>query len=357
MKVSDLDFDLPESLIALKPVHPRDICRLLVLHRNGKVENKRFLDLPEYLTEGDLLILNDTRVFPAKLAGKKQTGGKIDMLLTRRMEADTWEILSRDRYTGKVSVSDALSGEVTDGRTIRFTVNGKSMADPDVMETLWNIGQMPLPPYIRRDPIDADKKWYQTVYGERGSSIAAPTAGLHFTKELINTLRRKRVIVKFITLNIGTGTFKPVRTEYAEDHIMDSEYFEMDSSIMDSIRETKKSGKRIFSVGTTTTRALEGYANGRYKGRNELSVTSHESANSAICNPQSAIRGCTDIFIHPGYEFRVIDSLITNFHLPRSTPLMLTSALSSIKNIMDVYRSAISMEYRFFSYGDAMLIL
>lgn len=354
MKVSDLDFDLPESLIALKPVHPRDICRLLVLHRNGIVENRRFLDLPEYLTEGDLLILNDTRVFPVRFAGKKQTGGKIDMLLTRRMESDTWEILSRERYTGKVSVTDALSGEVADGRAIRFTVNGKSMADPDVMETLWNIGQMPLPPYIRRKPIDADKKWYQTVYGERGCSVAAPTAGLHFTKKLINTLQKKRVIVKFITLNIGTGTFKPVRTEYAEDHIMDSEYFEMDASIMDTIRETKKSGKRIFSVGTTTTRALEGYASGKWSETENMQDTRCKMQD---LKKSKIISGYTNIFIHPGHEFKVIDSLVTNFHLPRSTPLMLTSALCSVEKTMVAYRSAISMEYRFFSYGDAMLIL
>lgn len=361
MKVSDLDFHLSESLIALEPVNPRDKCRLLVLHRSGTVEHRQFFELPEYLSKGDLLVLNNTRVFPARLAGKKQTGGKIQILLTKRIEHDTWEILSRDKYTGKVYLSDKLSGEIADGKTVRFVSNEDPRANSDITETFWKIGQMPLPPYIKRIPCEADKQWYQTVYAEKACSIAAPTAGLHFSRELINTLEEKGVILRFITLHIGRGTFKQVKTENAKDHIMDAERFEIEASLIDTIREVKRSGKKVFSVGTTTTRALEGYASGKY---HNIAGTLRDGDEETSPGPRvpeppyhSGICGSTNIFIYPDYEFKVIDSLITNFHLPRSTPLMLTSALTGVKNIMDAYRSAISMKYRFFSYGDAMLIL
>ncbi|GAB4407759.1 MAG: tRNA preQ1(34) S-adenosylmethionine ribosyltransferase-isomerase QueA [Thermodesulfovibrionales bacterium] len=340
MKVTDFDFPLPESLIALKPVIPRDECRLLVLHRDGTVEHRRFRNIGEYLNKGDLLLLNNTKVFPARLVGTKQTGGRIEVLLVREIEPDTWEIMSRERYTGKIGFRPepiapfTLEGEIFDGKIIKF--NRMS-----IMEIIWKIGQMPLPPYIKRKPQEADREWYQTVYAEKPGSIAAPTAGLHFTEGLITELGQKGVLLGSVTLHVGTGTFKPIRVSDVENHVMDEEYFEIDNSLIETIKKVKESGKRVVSVGTTTTRATEGVFSGRYKGSNN----------------NGCIKGTTDIFIYPGYRFRVVDSLITNFHLPRSTPLMLTSALAGTWNLLNAYNCAISMGYRFFSYGDAMLII
>ncbi len=371
MKVTDFDFSLPDSLIALKPVIPRDECRLLVLHRDGSMEHRIFRHLPEYLDEGDLLLLNNTRVIPARLIGTKRTGGRIEILLVREIEPYTWEVMSRERYTGMLSISDELSkgvrggnkvsptlqAEICDGKTIKFSrasvsdigdnEDGQEACPPEwydtssLMEILWNVGRKRHQPYIKRKPQEADKEWYQTVYAEKSGSIAAPTAGLHFTDGLIAALRGKGVVIEFVTLHIGTGTFKPVRVSDVENHAMDEEYFEIDNALIETIRKVKESGKRVVSVGTTTTRAIEGIFSGRYRGSNN----------------NGCIKGTTDIFIYPGYRFRVVDSLITNFHLPRSTPLMLTSALVGTRNLLDAYRCAISKGYRFFSYGDAMLII
>jgi len=338
MKVTEFDFPLSDSLIALKPVTPRDECRLLVLYRNGRIEHRRFRDLTEYLDRGDLLLLNNTKVLPARLKGTKQTGGRIEFLLVKEVEPGLWEVLSGERYTGEVSLPQGVRAEMFNGKTIRFRTDGTGT---DPIETLWRIGLMPLPPYIKRPPEEADKEWYQTVYAEKSGSIAAPTAGLHFTDGLIAALRMKGVVIEFVTLHIGTGTFKPVRVSDVEDHAMDEEYFEIEVALIETIRKVRESGKRIVSVGTTTTRAIEGIFSGRYRGSNN----------------NGCIKGTTDIFIYPGYRFRVVDSLITNFHLPRSTPLMLTSALVGTRNLLDAYRCAISEGYRFFSYGDAMLIL
>lgn len=333
MKTRDFDFSLPESLLAKEPVEPRDHSRLLVLNRQGRIDDRYFFELPDYLEKGDLLLLNNTKVFPARLTGRKITGGKIEFLLLKEIAPLTWEILCRDRFTGYLSLSEGFSVNITDGKIAIFEYDG------DLMEKLWKIGEMPLPPYIKRKPDKRDKEWYQTVFAEKIGSIAAPTASLHFTAELIERIRAKGVSVKFITLHVGIGTFRPVKVDDIEDHRMEPEYFEIGKDVIRTIEKTKANKKRIFSVGTTTTRAIEGFF-----------THGGDSFNGSI-------RGVTDIFIYPGYRFKVIDALITNFHLPRSTPLFLTAAFAGKENLMNAYRFAISKKYRFFSYGDAMLIL
>jgi len=339
MKVTEFDFCLPDSLIAKDPQIPRDACRLLVLRRNTKdIEHRRFYDLPEFLFQGDLLLLNNTKVFPARLRGSKQTGGKIELLLVKELEPNVWEVLSRGSYTGRVRMSGGLSGEVRDGKAIKFDVN-----EGESHDYLWRAGEMPLPPYIKRMPSEADKEWYQTVYADEMGSIAAPTAGLHFTRELLGNLERKGVLVRCLTLHVGTGTFKPVAAEDVEDHTMDMERFEIRREVIETVQKVKQAGRRVIAVGTTTTRAIEGFMSG-------MQTVADASQNGSL-------RGATGIFIYPGYRFRVLDSLVTNFHLPRSTPFMLTSAFCGTEKLMDAYRGAMSESYRFFSYGDAMLIL
>lgn len=352
MKATDLDFPLPESLIALRPVLPRDNCRLLVLHRDGSLEHTRFTRLPEFLREGDLLLLNDTKVFPARLTARKKTGGRIELLLVKEMEPGFWQVLSRENYTGSVFLSEHLSGELFQGRSLRIHANPSEIMHrgedtADFMKTVWKTGSMPLPPYIKRKPDQMDKEWYQTVYAEHVGSIAAPTAGLHFTEGLLAEIERKGVLVRFLTLHVGIGTFKPIRVNTVEEHPMDAEYFELDKSLMDAIDKVKGSGRRVIAVGTTTTRAIEGFASDRWTPVGE----------SRNFSKNGHIRGLSDIFIYPGYSFKVVDSLITNFHLPRSTPLLLTSALCGVETLMKAYQSALSIGYRFFSYGDAMLVL
>lgn len=336
MKITDFDFQLPGRLIADRPAVPRDSCRLLVLRRDGSVEHRRFSDLSEYFSEGDLLLLNNTKVFPAKLLGNKQTGGKIDILFVKETELGVWEVLTRERYTGKVFILERLLGEMSQGKVMKVGPG------TDLKKTLWENGLMPLPPYIKRRPDETDRNSYQTVYAENEGSIAAPTAGLHFTGPLLRKLEKKGVLVRSLTLHVGTGTFKPIRVNELEEHTMEEEHFEMDEELPDTIRRVKESGRRLVAVGTTATRAVEGFFSERYR--------SGPSVNGII-------RGRTDLFIYPGYRFRVVDVLITNFHLPGSTPLMLTAALSGRRNLLEIYNHAVSMEYRFFSYGDAMLIL
>ncbi|MDP3260388.1 MAG: tRNA preQ1(34) S-adenosylmethionine ribosyltransferase-isomerase QueA [Thermodesulfovibrionales bacterium] len=334
LKAADFDFHLPEGLIAKKPSDKRDLSRLLVLHRNGEIEHRIFGNLPDYLNEGDLLLLNNTKVFPARLTGIKPTGGKFEFLLVKEIGIDKWEILSRGKYRGGISIAEGFSANI-ENQTALFSYSG------DLMENLWRYGDMPLPPYIKRKPESVDREWYQTVYAEKEGSIAAPTAGLHFTSGLIEKIKDKGVNVRCLTLHVGIGTFKPIKTDNLSEHSMDAEYFEIGKEIIEEIKKTKASGKRVFSVGTTTTRAIEGYFSGKY----------------SPIHPAQPICGYTDIFIYPGYEFRVVDSLITNFHLPRSTPLMLASAFCGAEKLRGAYSTAVSQKYRFFSYGDAMLIL
>ncbi|MDI6744215.1 MAG: S-adenosylmethionine:tRNA ribosyltransferase-isomerase [Thermodesulfovibrionales bacterium] len=369
MKAADFDFLLPEGLISKKPSDKRDLSRLLVLHKNGKAEHRIFGNLPDYLTEGDLLLLNNTKVFPARLTGTKPTGGRFEFLLVKEIGVDKWEILSRGKYRGEISIAEGFSADIKNG-TARFSYSG------DFMENVWRYGNMPLPPYIKRKPEPADREWYQTAYAEKEGSIAAPTAGMHFTGDLIDRIKDHGVKVRYLTLHVGIGTFKPIKTENLNEHSMDAEYFEIGEEIPEEIKKTKASGKRVFSVGTTTTRAIEGYMSGRWQPVNEKvsrcqgvkvqsdKASKHQSIkdsdtslNPRNLEPYQLISGYTNIFIYPGYEFKAVDALITNFHLPRSTPLMLTSALCGAEKLSGAYSIAVSKEYRFFSYGDAMLIL
>ncbi|MBM4141139.1 MAG: S-adenosylmethionine:tRNA ribosyltransferase-isomerase [Nitrospira sp.] len=377
MKVADYDFSLPEGLIAKRPLNERTHSRLLVLHRDGMVEHKRFSELLSYLDPGDMLLMNNTKVFPARLTGYKQTGGKLEILLVREKEDDIWDVLSRGRYTGSLKISKELQAEIYDGEIARFTYSG------NFIDSIWKYGNMPLPPYIKRLPDESDKERYQTIYAKKEGSIAAPTAGLHFTERLLKDIASKGIVIRELTLHVGTGTFRPMRSKKATEHSMDPEYFEIDNGLISEIKKMKDSGKKVFSVGTTTTRAIEGYFSGQWSvdGKNRIhdnrypiqdtrykmqdvnkNIMYRESCimNHASCimNRESQrVHGSTDIFIYPGYNFKVVDSLITNFHLPRSTPLLLASALCGWEKLMKAYKEAIVRRYRFFSYGDAMLIV
>jgi len=335
MKISDFDFLLPEELIAKRPLEERTESRLLILHRDSTMEHRRFSDIPSYLNKGDMLILNNTKVFPARLTGFKKNGGRVEILLIRHKGDDTWDVLSRGKFTGTLKISDEMEAEVRNGQTAHFQYTG------DFGTIIWKYGKMPLPHYIRRLPDESDKLTYQTVFAKEEGSIAAPTAGLHFDEGLLGEISARGVSVRELTLHVGIGTFRPIRTEYVEEHSMDTEYFEMDRELVSAIKETRASGRKVICVGTTTSRALEGYASG----------------HSAAVSENGKLRGKTDIFIYPGYSFQVIDSLVTNFHLPKSTPLMLASALAGWKNLANAYQDAIARKYRFLSYGDAMLIL
>lgn len=345
MKVADFDFFLPKELIAKRPLKERDNSKLLVLHRDGMVEHSRFSDLPTYLVPGDMLLINNTKVFPARLTGYKTTGGILEILLIREKKDNVWEVLSKGGYTGKLKISEELHAVLKDGKTASFEYSG------DFMDIIWKCGNMPLPPYIRRLPDALDKERYQTVYAKEEGSIAAPTAGLHFTERLLKEIISKGVVVRELTLHVGVGTFRPIRSEHAEEHSMEPEYFDIERNLIFEIERTKSAGNRIVAAGTTTTRAIEGFISGMYKN------TEVETRRDGETAQNGTMKGCTDIFIYPGYEFKTVTSLITNFHLPRSTPLMLASALCGWEKLLKSYGEAIRAKYRFFSYGDAMLIL
>lgn len=335
MKTADFDFILPDGFIAEEPARKRDSSRLLVLSRNGSMEHRNFSDLPSYLQAGDMLVMNNSRVLPARLTGYKPTGGKIDFLLVEKVSDTSWHVLAKERYCGQLTIADNFMVHMTEDRTVTFN------NELEMQRIIGQQGQMPLPPYIKRKADETDKVRYQTVYAEKEGSIAAPTAGLHFTEELLNSLRDRSIAVRMITLHVGIGTFKPIKAEHICDHKMDREYFEIEGSLIQEIEATKQRGNRVVTVGTTTTRTLEGYLSGKSK----------------IQSFNGTIKGSTDIFIHEGFRFLAADALITNFHLPRSTPLMLTAAFSGHKNLLNAYAEAISRGYRFFSYGDAMLVL
>jgi len=335
MKIADFDYLLSEDLIAKRPLEDRSSSRLLVLHRNGAVEHRTFSDIVSYIDKGDMLIVNNTKVFPAKLIGLKKNGGSLEVLLVKEQSPGVWEVLSRGRYTGTLKFSDDFSAELLNGDTARFQDPG------NLFGRIWKYGNMPLPPYIKRSPDAKDKETYQTTYAKKEGSIAAPTAGLHFTGQLLRKIASQGLKIRELTLHVGIGTFTPIRTENVEEHVMDTEYFEIAPELLSEIRDTKSSGHRVITVGTTTTRALEGFMSG----------------HCTFFPQNGSIRGATNIFIHPGYSFKACDSLITNFHLPRSTPLMLVSALCGRGKILKAYQEAVAMRYRFLSYGDAMLIL
>ena len=339
MKTSDFDYYLPEELIAQTPIKDRDHSRLLVMDREtGKLEHKIFTDIIDYLNPGDVLVINNTKVLPARLIGHKiDTDAVIEVLMLKDLGNDTWECLSKPAKRIKigsiVKFSDELSAECIaigeDGiRHIKFIYKGI------FLEILERLGEMPLPPYIHEKLKDKDR--YQTVYAKELGSAAAPTAGLHFTKELLNKIKEKGILIEEITLHVGLGTFRPVEVEDVNNHKMHSEFYTMSKETAEVLNKTKKEGRRIIAVGTTTTRTLETIMN-LYKEFKECS-------------------GWTDIFIYPGYEFKAIDALITNFHLPKSTLVMLVSAFSSKENIINAYNEAVKEKYRFFSFGDAMFI-
>ena len=341
MNVEEFDYDLPESLIAQTPLKDRDQSRLLVLGRNsGNIEHKHFKDVINYLETGDTLVLNDTRVMPARLFGlKEETGAKVEMLMLTRIENNDWEVLlkpaKRIKVGNKLSfgegkiIAECIEELDQGGRIMRLHYEGI------LEERLNELGEMPLPPYIKERLDDPDR--YQTVYAKESGSAAAPTAGLHFTDELLDEIRAKGINIAFITLHVGLGTFRPVSVEDINDHEMHSEYYQMTQETANLLNQTKKEGHRIISVGTTSTRTLE---------------TIRRDYNEFV-----AVSGWTDIFIYPGFTYKAIDGLITNFHLPKSTLVMLVSAFSSRENILNAYKEAVKLEYRFFFFFDAMLII
>ncbi|GGG83525.1 tRNA preQ1(34) S-adenosylmethionine ribosyltransferase-isomerase QueA [Paenibacillus radicis (ex Gao et al. 2016)] len=347
MNVDLFDFELPEHLIAQTPLATRTDSRLLALDRHsGELAHRRFTDVADYMNEGDVLVLNDTRVIPARLMGMKpETGGKVELLLLRQLEGDRWEALAKPakrlKTGSEVWFGDdgngapllravAESEGEMGGRTIRFHYDGI------FQELLDRLGEMPLPPYIKERLEERER--YQTVYAKHEGSAAAPTAGLHFTEPFLQQLKDKGVKLAFVTLHVGLGTFRPMSVDKVEEHEMHSEFYELNSENARIINEAKASGHKVIAVGTTSARTLETVA-GRFEG-----------------GPIQACSGWTDIFIFPGYTFKLVDSLITNFHLPKSTLVMLVSALAGRDSIMNAYKEAVEEQYRFFSFGDAMII-
>lgn len=343
MKKSDFFFELPHELIAQTPIEKRDTSRLLCLDREtGGIQHKHFYDIIDFLEEGDCLILNDSRVIPARIFGvRKDTGAVVEFLLLKQSGNNIWEVLTKPGKKAKpgtefVFGNGELTGKVIDvveegNRIVEFSYDGQN-----IFEILEKIGNMPLPPYITEKL--EDKERYQTVYSRELGSAAAPTAGLHFTAELMDKIRAKGVNIGFVTLHVGLGTFRPVKEEEITDHIMHSEHYFLPQETADLINRTKAAGKRVIAVGTTSCRTLE-------------------SAAVKKCEPLTQSEAWTSIFIYPGYEFKVIDGLITNFHLPESTLIMLVSAFAGYDHTMQAYKEAVQEKYRFFSFGDAMLIL
>ena len=375
MRVDDFNYNLPEELIAQYPAEKRDECRLLVVDRkSGEVSHRHFYDILEYINPGDCLVLNNSRVIPARIFGvKKGTGARIEFLLIKRLEGDTWETMVRpgkkvqkgdvvlfgidaeeyislcdpkgskasNEKMAEIEENAPLAAEITgygdDGtRHVNFRYKGI------FMEVLEELGRMPLPPYISRESELEDKEMYQTVYSKVDGSVAAPTAGLHFTEELLQKAKDKGVDIAYVTLHVGIGTFRPVKVDVIEDHQMHFEEYSIDEENAAIVNECIKRGGRVISVGTTSTRTIESAA-----------YMDDETGKYLL----PAKDDSTGIFIYPGYEFKIVDSLITNFHLPKSTLLMLISALYNREDILRVYDIAVAEKYRFFSYGDAMIII
>lgn len=349
MRIDEFDYELPERLIAQKPADRRENSRLMVLNRNdGTIQHRHFYDILEYLNPGDCLVMNNSKVLPARLLGvKEQTGVKVEFLLSKRQEGDLWETMvrpGRRLHPGDVvifSENPRLSAQILSygqggTRIVRFDYERDKENPARFMELLEQFGRIPLPPYIERESDEEDRERYQTVYCKEEGSVAAPTAGLHFTREILNQAKDKGVKLAYVTLHVGIGTFRPVKCQQVEDHKMHFEEYFIEEETAQIINQTKASGGRIISVGTTSTRTLESAA-----------------TSEGILLPG---HGNTGIFIYPGYQFKLIDCLITNFHLPKSTLMMLVSALYEREKILEAYREAVQLEYRFFSYGDAMFI-
>lgn len=340
MEVKDYDFYLPEKLIAQKPSERRDHSRLLVLSKeSGNIEHKYFYECLDFLKPNDLIIFNDTKVLPARLFGSKVSGGKVEVMLLNEIATGIWECLAKPgkklKEGTQILFSHGLEGIVEDdtefgGKTIKFNMQGI-----EFLEAIDKIGELPLPPYIKEKPEDYGR--YQTVYAQNVGAVAAPTAGLHFTEELLDKINAKGVETSFITLHVGLGTFRPVQVETIEEHKMHSEFYSISKETVEAIKKCRENNGRVIAVGTTVVRTLETIAN----LNDELTPTS----------------GWTDIFIYPGYNFKIVDGLFTNFHLPKSTLVMLVSAFAGKEKVMNAYSEAVTEEYRFFSFGDGMLIL
>lgn len=340
MKTSDFYFNLPEELIAQVPVKDRTSSKLMVLDKEtGEIEHKVFKDVIDYLNPGDCLVLNNTRVIPARLIGEKlETGGKIEFLLLKRTEDDTWQALVKPGKRAKIGTKFSFGNGKLIGEVVGLAEEGsriiKFYYDGIFEEVLDELGNMPLPPYITERLEDRER--YQTVYSKHNGSAAAPTAGLHFTNDLLQKIKEKGVDIAFVTLHVGLGTFRPVKVEDVLNHEMHSEYYMVDKESADKINNAKKSGKNVICVGTTSCRTIES-----------------ASDEDGFVRESS---GFTNIFIYPGYKFKVVDKLITNFHLPESTLIMLVSALSTKDNVLNAYDVAVKDRYRFFSFGDAMIL-
>lgn len=340
MKVSEFNYDLPQELIAQEPILNRQMSRLLVLDKNlGSIEHRIFKDVVEYINEGDCLVLNNTRVIPARLLGEKEgTGGKIEFVLLKKIENDVWEVILKPGKRAKPGSRFVFGDGLLRAEVLEIVEDGNRLVsfeyDGVFEEVLDRVGIVPLPPYITKKLEDAER--YQTVYSKHKGSAAAPTAGLHFTGDLLEELRNKGVEIAYVTLHVGLGTFRPVKAEDVLDHKMHSEYYIIKEEDCRKINSAKEKGRRVIAVGTTSCRVLE--------------TVGDDSGNM---NPQS---GWTDIFIYPGYRFKVVDGMITNFHLPESTLIMLISALAGRDRIMKAYNMAVREKYRFFSFGDAMFI-
>jgi len=339
MKTSDFNYELPEELIAQTPLERRDASRLLHLDKTtGEIEHRHFFELPDYLQKGDCLVLNDSRVLPARLIGRRETGGAVEVVLLRDLGANIWECLTRPGRKTKPGTKlvfgegelTAIVTESAEGgnKLLRFDYEGI------FLEVLEHLGRMPLPPYIKTEL--ADQERYQTVYSRETGSAAAATAGLHFTQELLDEIKQKGVHICYLTLHVGLGTFRPVKCENVENHEMHSEFCVIPPETARTVSETKRNGGRVVAVGTTSCRTLESFAQ--------------------MDGTLEAGSGWTDIFIYPGYDFHCVDALVTNFHLPESTLVMLVSALAGREHILHAYAEAVRERYRFFSFGDAMLI-
>ena len=341
MKTSDFYYYLPKELIAQTPAEPRDSSRLLVLNRqSGETVHKHFFDIIDYLDEGDLLVCNDSRVLPARIYGiKEPTGARVEFLLLKQISGNRWETLCKPGKKAKEGARFSFGDGLLYATVTEVKDDGNRVVDFECNEnffaTLDKIGQMPLPPYITEEL--KDKERYQTVYSHELGSAAAPTAGLHFTTELMDKIKAKGVNIAYVTLHVGLGTFRPVKVDDVTKHKMHSEHYEVPEETAELIKKTKQSGKRVIAVGTTSCRTLESVA--------------AEHGEVVPCE------GFTEIFIYPGFEFKVLDGLITNFHLPESTLIMLVSAFAGYDNIMNAYKTAVKERYRFFSFGDAMCII
>ncbi|MDX1757309.1 MAG: tRNA preQ1(34) S-adenosylmethionine ribosyltransferase-isomerase QueA [Marinobacter sp.] len=338
MNVSDFHFDLPDELIARYPLPERTASRLLTLDGlNGRTEHLHFRDLPSLLQPDDLLVFNNTRVIPARLFGRKETGGQVEILVERLL--DDRQILAHVRASKapkpgqRILVEDGTAFLMKERQEAMFVLACEA-AEP-VIEVLERAGHMPLPPYVDRPDEQSDRERYQTVYAQQAGAVAAPTAGLHFDDELIQRLRTQGVNTAFVTLHVGAGTFQPVRVDRVEDHTMHSEVVQVPDETVEAVRQTREKGGRVIAIGTTSVRSLESASRG------------------GVLRP---FRGETDIFIHPGYRFQTVDAMVTNFHLPESTLIMLVSAFAGYEHVMAAYQEAIRERYRFFSYGDAMFI-